>query len=413
MRTAVTVAVLVSVMLGALACAATEIPVTRVIQLEVTREVEVPVEVIREVVTVREIEVTREVEVTRQVEVTREVVTVREIEVTREVEVTRQVEVTREVEVTKAVEVVFTATPTPLPTATPTPAPTPTPTVDVRDVDYVRDIEIAAEFVAEAAETAAAYCDNRTFSVSHDVNYHFHHFFFIKAGTDECRADALAAMAVRSKRISEAHSRYIFQGNKFRECHADFHSNSYYSQGTRLQEKCDFMDLYPARHSPDYDREKLIVLFEDQPPEYPFDYLLTQDELWARDQIWRSLVRFFHLACIDNAESTEGRVLYFDDRGAYIGHLPNVIDSWFSLGHTLPAAHWGTDGPNVGLCSAYDIKIRALHEMWEYDLIYFGYLATGLLPDNREIRPGSNDFTQDLAAMRSNPPESPNRFAAD
>ena len=69
-------------------------------------------------------------------------------------------------------------------------------------------------------------------------------------------------------------------------------------------------------------------------------------------------------------------------------------------------------GPNVGLCSAYDIKTRAEYEMWQYDLIYFGYLATGLLPDNPEIPPGSNDFTRDLAAMRSNPPETPNRFAA-
>ena len=53
--------------------------------------------------------------------------------------------------------------------------------------------------------------------------------------------------------------------------------------------------------------------------------------------------------------------------------------------------------------------------MWEYDLTYFGYLATGLLPDNDQIDPGSVNFygaTGDLAAMRSSPPEIPNRFAA-
>ena len=94
--------------------------------------------------------------------------------------------------------------------------------MDVRDVDYVRDIEIPTEFVNEAVNTAAAYCDNRTFSVSHEVNDHFHGFFRIESGTDECHAEALAAMAVRSKRMRETHTRYIFKGNKMNECHTTF-----------------------------------------------------------------------------------------------------------------------------------------------------------------------------------------------
>lgn len=159
MRTAVTVAVLTTVVLGALACSASEIEVTRVVELEVTREIEAPVEVTRvievpvevtrevevsnedalpiEVEVTREIqvpvEVTREIEVpveiTREVEVTREVNMTRivplevtkvvqvPVEVTREIEV--PVEITREVEVTRVV--VVTATLTPSPTSTPTP----------------------------------------------------------------------------------------------------------------------------------------------------------------------------------------------------------------------------------------------------------------------------------------------------
>ncbi len=312
---------------------------------------------------------------------------------------------TREIPVT--VEV--TPTPTPIPSATPTPLPTPTPTVDVRNVDYVRDIEIPAEFVNEATNVAAAYCEGRTFSVSHEVNNHLGRFFFgFKAGTDECRADVLAAMAVRSKQMRETHIRYIFKGNKFRECYSDAQYNSINSQG---EEGCGFVELYPARHLPEYDRERLIVTFEDQPPAYPFDYLLTQDELWARNQIWRSLIRYFHIACMHNAESTQGRVFYFDG-STYIGHLPNSIESWFHLGYTLPAAYWGTDGPDVGLCSAYDIKTRAEYEMWDYDLTYFGHLAIGVPNADGDPKPGSLNFAADLRQMRANPPEMPNRFAA-
>ena len=51
--------------------------------------------------------------------------------------------------------------------------------------------------------------------------------------------------------------------------------------------------------------------------------------------------------------------------------------------------------------------------MWEYyDVIYFGYLATGVPPAGYGRITGSVDFTEDLAAMRANPPEMPNRFAA-
>lgn len=101
------------------------VEVTRLIEVAATREVpyEVPVEVTREVPVTREVdvEVTREIQVTREaiVEVTREVpieVTRRvPVEVTREVPVTR--EVTRIVEVTRLVELVQDRTPTP--TATP------------------------------------------------------------------------------------------------------------------------------------------------------------------------------------------------------------------------------------------------------------------------------------------------------
>ncbi len=170
MRTAVTAAVLTTMMLGVSACSASEIEVTREVpveirheivvtqevqvpveavrEVEVTRNVEVPVEVTREIVVTREIEVsvekTREVEVTREIEVTREVevpveVTrvlvvpkeievVREVEVVREIEVTREIEATRivevmpeflpEVEVTRIVEVVVFATPSSTPVAT-------------------------------------------------------------------------------------------------------------------------------------------------------------------------------------------------------------------------------------------------------------------------------------------------------
>ena len=101
------------------------VEVTRLIEVAATREVpyEVPVEVTREVPVTREVdvEVTREIQVTREaiVEVTREVpieVTRRvPVEVTREVPVTR--EVTRIVEVTRLVELVRDSTSTP--TATP------------------------------------------------------------------------------------------------------------------------------------------------------------------------------------------------------------------------------------------------------------------------------------------------------
>ena len=96
------------------------VEVTRLIEVAATREVpyEVPVEVTREVPVTREVdvEVTREIQVTREatVEVTREV----PVEVTRQVpfEVTREVrvEVTREVtvEVTRLVVAASTATPT-------------------------------------------------------------------------------------------------------------------------------------------------------------------------------------------------------------------------------------------------------------------------------------------------------------
>ena len=369
----------VAMMLIVSACSASEVEVTRVVEIESMREVEV----------------------TREVEVIREVEKMVEVEVTRELEVTRQVEVTREVEVTKAVEVVVTATPTSLPTATPTPDPTSTPTIDVRDVDYVRDIEIPAEFVNEATNAAAAFCDNRTFSVSHDVNLHFHGFFNIGSGTDECRADALTAMAVRSKRMSETRSRYIYRGNKMNECYYD---KKHYNIG-----ECDLVDLYPARHSPDYDREKLIVMFEDQPPEYPFDYLLTQDELWARNQIWRSVVRYYHYQCMRRAEAEAGRVWYFD-RGSYIGHLPNAIDSDWYVEDDIPPYYWGSDEPDIGLCSAYDIKTRSEFFMWGYDSVYFSALATGWVYSNAD--PGSLDFAFDLRDMRANPPEIPNRFAA-
>ncbi|MXZ03637.1 MAG: hypothetical protein F4Y88_08225 [Chloroflexi bacterium] len=382
-----TAVILVALMLGAFACSASEAESARVVEIQITREVEV----------------TREVEATREIKVP--------VKVTREV--TREIEVTREVEVTREIPVTVEVTSTPIPSATPVPTPAPTPTVDVRDVDYVRDIEIPEDFVMEAVEVAAAYCDNRTFSVSHDVNDHLRGFFGIERGADECRPDPLTAMAIRSKRMRETHTRYIFKGNKFRECYSDNHNDYYYSQGNRLQDKCGFVDLYPARHSPEYDRERLIVMFEDHPPSYAFEYLLTQDEIWARNQIWRSLIRLFHSACMRNAESTQGRVLYFDSL-IYVGHLPNSINDWFHLGYTLPhQAYWGTDGPDVGLCSAYDIKTRAEYEMWDYDLTYFGYLATGSPSAESDPKPGSVDFTQDLAAMRANPPEMPNRFAVE
>ena len=100
------------------------VEVTRLIEVAATREVpyEVPVEVTREVPVTREVdvEVTREIQVTREatVEVTREV----PIEVTRRVpvEVTREVtvEVTREVTV-EVTRLVVAATTTPAPSATP------------------------------------------------------------------------------------------------------------------------------------------------------------------------------------------------------------------------------------------------------------------------------------------------------
>ena len=100
------------------------VEVTRLIEVAATREVpyEVPVEVTREVPVTREVdvEVTRAIQVTREatVEVTREV----PIEVTRRVpvEVTREVtvEVTREVTV-EVTRLVVAATTTPPPSATP------------------------------------------------------------------------------------------------------------------------------------------------------------------------------------------------------------------------------------------------------------------------------------------------------
>ena len=111
--------ILVAVMLGAFACSASEFEVTRVVELEVTREIEVPVEVIREVGTVREVEVTREVEVIREIEV----------EVTREVDSPRVV--TRVVEVIDGTPT--TPTPTPSPTNTPA-APTP---VEAPDLELI------------------------------------------------------------------------------------------------------------------------------------------------------------------------------------------------------------------------------------------------------------------------------------
>ena len=263
MRTpGITVAILVAVMLIASACSATEVEVTRVVEIEVTREV--PVEVVREV------EVTREVEVLSEV--------VREVEVTREVEVIQVV--------TQVVEV--TPTPTPIPSATPTPLPSPTPTVDIWDVDYVRDIEVPADFVEETTNIAVAYCDDRTFSASQVVLNHFvrgvtgygWQFYGFDAGTDECRADVLAAMAVRSKRMSLMFRRYIAEADGFLQCY----SRHYMSSQKRLQQECHyFEELFPARHLPEYDREMLIVVFEDQPPEYPLDYLLTPDEVMGAE----------------------------------------------------------------------------------------------------------------------------------
>ena len=391
----ITVAILLAMMLIASACSASEVQVTRVVEIVVTMEV--PVEIRHEVVVTREVEVP--VEVVRKVEVTREVIS----EIIREMEVTREILVTVEV----------TPTPTPIPSYTPT------PTVDVRDVDYVRDVEVPTDFVDEAANIAVAYCDDRTFSASIPVLRHFDNrsiggwqFYGFDAGTDECRADVLAAMAVRSKLMSLMFTRYIAEADGFLQCYDRYNSYS----PKELRQKCPYLEeLYPARHLPEYDREKLIVMFEDQPPEYPLDYLLTQDELWARGQIWRSLIRYFHFHCMRKAEEAQGRVLLLFDRVAYIGTLPNAIeDDGFSSDLILPGRGWGGDGPGVGLCSAYDIKIRAEYVMWEYyDVIYFGYLATGVPPAGYGRIAGSVNFTEDLATMRANPPEIPNRFAAD
>lgn len=363
--------------------------------------VEVPVQITREVT----VEVIRKV----PVEVTREVLVEIEVTVLVEVEVTREIPVT--------VEVV--PTPTPIPSATPTPSPTPTPAVDVRDVDYVRDIEVPADFVEEATNIAVAYCDGRTYSADTLVLNHFgrqtvggwHTYGFV-AETDDCRSDVLAAMAVRSKLMSLAFRRYIAEADGYLQCY-DKH---YTASPERLKRECPyFEEMFPARHLPGYDREKLIVMFEDQPPEYPLDYLLTEDELWARSQIWRSLVRFFHFHCIRKAASAQGRTLILFDRDSYIGYLPNlgIVDADIILPHLRG---WGYDGPGVGLCSAYDIKVRAEYAMWErYDVTYFGYLANGV-PAGYEREPGSADFYEakgDLAGMRANPPEMPNRFAAE
>ena len=308
---------------------------------------------------------------------------------------------------------------TPIQTPIPTPTNTPVPTPDVRDVDHVGDIEVPADFVEEATNIAVAYCDGRPYSADTLVLNHFGrqtvggwHTYGFDAGSDDCRPDVLAAMAVRSKLMSLVFRRYIGEADGYLQCY-DWH---YTASSERLKRECPhFEELFPARHLPEYDREMLIVVFEDQLPEYPLDHLLTGDELWARSQIWRSLIRFFHYKCMDRAASAQGRTLVLFDRDRYIGYLPNlgIVDADIILPHLRG---WGEDGPSVGLCSAYDIKVRAEHVMWErYDVHYFGYLANRV-PAEYGREPGSVAFYEsdgDLANLRANPPEMPNRFAAE
>ena len=212
--------------------------------------------------------------------------------------------------------------------------------------------------------------------------------------------------------MSLAFDRYIAEADGYLQC---YDRNISYSPKTQ-REKCPYWkELFPARHSPEYDREELIVAFEDQPPDYPLVYLLTENELWARSQIWKSLIRYFHYHCMNRAASAQKRTLILFDQHSYIGYLPNLGIVASDL--LLPGRGWGDDGPGVGLCSAYDIKVRAEHAMWErYDVTYFGYLATGVNLAGYGREPGSADFYKaddgDLAHLRANPPEMPNRFAA-
>lgn len=130
------------------------VPVTRVVDRDVTREVKVTVDrtviVEKEVTRVIEVPATREIHVTREVEVPvtvpPEVVVVTQlVEVTRVVEIEVQAEVTAQPDATSTPVAAPNATPTPAPTATPSVPPTPRPTAipTLHDVNSDRDALIA------------------------------------------------------------------------------------------------------------------------------------------------------------------------------------------------------------------------------------------------------------------------------
>ena len=126
------------------------VPVTRIVDRDVTREVKVTVDrtviVEKEVTRVIEVPATREIHVTREVEVPvtvpPEVVVVTQlVEVTRVVEVEVRAEVTAQPDATSTPVAAPNATPTPAPTATPSVPPTPRPTAIpiLYDVNSDRD----------------------------------------------------------------------------------------------------------------------------------------------------------------------------------------------------------------------------------------------------------------------------------
>ena len=130
------------------------VPVTRVVDRDVTREVKVTVDrtvvVEKEVTRVIEVPATREIHVTRVVQVPvtvpPEVVVVTQlVEVTRVVEVEVQAEVTAQPDATSTPVAAPNATPTPAPTATPSVPPTPWPTAIpiLYDVNSDREALIA------------------------------------------------------------------------------------------------------------------------------------------------------------------------------------------------------------------------------------------------------------------------------
>lgn len=161
-------------------------------------------------------------------------------------------------------------------------------------------------------------------------------------------------------------------------------------------------ELYPERYKAGYDRKYLIKMIEQNVPKYPFVYMLTDDQVWVRNQIWKSLIRNYYWKCVDYQTRLKGRIIKFESKD-YIGFIPELTGAWY-WDDSFSPSDWNSDLIDA-MCSAYGIKGMAEEIMWKrYDTGYFVNLAIGfptLLPN--QIPLGA-EFDNDLINLRNNPP---------